>query len=1009
MPASRSQTGWQSLVRLTTLLTLAARTAQAQNGALVGRLLADDGHPVSAASVVLRSLRPSPASRYATSDETGAFRFGFVPAGTYHLAAYRIGFRPAVVDSVVITDGAAQAITLRMTQVAFGLESLVVAAPEIRIDKNDTELGRRLGPRELSQLPLPNDVRDAIAFLPGVRPDQVWGAATAQANAYRINGLGVNHPGVGGDLIQLSPHWLERIEVRGLGTGAESGDFQGGLIDYVTKSGGNRLQGELRLTGQSPSLNGSNLDVTGVGTEPAHRRDIDGYVGGPIVRDRLFYAGFAQWLTRDYQVLNRLRQIPGTFSPRVPEEDARKLLGTLTWKPNANSSVNLMVGHFRADVDRLGLDGFASPEATLQGRQRTTLYQVDWQRNWSAAAWTEVRLGGYTSSDRRDPYAGTGVPGIATIATVTPRLYQNAPMSELRKPSSRSAGVSTDWLFRLGGLGHHLKAGAEYSGGSWRFERHRNGGVTWRPGDRISPNGFDPTVPSTWVFSGVITSTWGGEINLDSGVENTALYLQDNIQLLPRLGLNLGARWGHWVGRIAPAGSTDRFTALTDAALEPRIGAILDLNGRGTFVLKAHWGRYHQGMFASLFDRVAGTNVFSNEERWEYTGQPFADPRTVFTIPERGALAQAGLFHLVESIRLNETGKVVNYKQPYVEQGVLGVERTLGAHWKAAAVGVHRRNKNMVALVDRNIDRNYTVYTDVRVLDRFGRPVSFGGKDLILPKVAVSNEDILYWLRLIQAGLVTGPEYLPPVLTPQQLGQLTYDPDFVLTNVPQANRRFDQLQLSIEARYPRWWASASGTFTRLKGNLNSITGNDDYSTSGAGPFVRLNEQFNFDGFLNNQSDIELKGQVGGRLWAGLDAGLAVAFFTGDRVTPTLTLSNLLYEFDLPKLDSVRGEPQRLRSIFFQTTAGQRILLEPRGTFRYASRTSVDLHLQRGFRVGRSELVATADGFNILGSSSTTEIQTSLNGEFDGDPDSKYRAVRNRVPPRTVRLGAYWRF
>ncbi|HEV8196863.1 MAG TPA: hypothetical protein VGP87_09510, partial [Gemmatimonadales bacterium] len=238
---------------------------------------------------------------------------------------------------------------------------------------------------------------------------------------------------------------------------------------------------------------------------------------------------------------------------------------------------------------------------------------------------------------------------------------------------------------------------------------------------------------------------------------------------------------------------------------------------------------------------------------------------------------------------------------------------------------------------------------------------------------------------------------------------LTYEPDNVLTNVPQATRRFDQLQLSATARYPSWWVQVSGTYTNLKGNLNSLTGTDDYTTSGAGPYVRLNEQFNSYGDLNNQSEIELKLSAAGNLKYGFRGGVFATFFSGDRVTPTLTMSDLLLEFALPDTSSTGQPPVKLRGLFFETIAGQRIFVQPRGTYHYPARTSLDFHLERAFQVGRAELSLALDAFNALGASTVSEIQTSVNGNFDPQDFSAYRQTLQRVPPRTFRLGAGVRF
>ena len=201
----------------------------------------------------------------------------------------------------------------------------------------------------------------------------------------------------------------------------------------------------------------------------------------------------------------------------------------------------------------------------------------------------------------------------------------------------------------------------------------------------------------------------------------------------------------------------------------------------------------------------------------------------------------------------------------------------------------------------------------------------------------------------------------------------------------------------------------SGTFTSLKGNLNSLTGTDDYTVTGAGPFVHINEQLNSYGNLNNQSVVELKLAVGGNLPYQFRGGAFVTYFSGDRVTPTLSISDLLLEFELPDSAGIPLRPKRIRSYFFTTIAGQRLFVQPRGTYNYPGRASVDLHLERGFPIGKTELSLALDAFNALGASTISDIQTSINGNLDPEAFSSYGQTRQRVPPRTLRIGAGVKF
>jgi hypothetical protein len=168
--------------------------------------------------------------------------------------------------------------------------------------------------------------------------------------------------------------------------------------------------------------------------------------------------------------------------------------------------------------------------------------------------------------------------------------------------------------------------------------------------------------------------------------------------------------------------------------------------------------------------------------------------------------------------------------------------------------------------------------------------------------------------------------------------------------------------------------------------------------------VRLNEQFNAFGGLSNQSEVEVKLQAGGNLPLGFRGGTFLSYASGDLLTPYLTLSNLLLEFDRPQFTDRPASDRILVDELVRTTTGHRLYLLPRGSLRYPARWTIDLHLERGFRAGGTQLVLTSDAFNLLGTDQTTEIQTSLTGDAAVGEFSGYGRVRNRVPPRSFRFG-----
>ncbi len=986
-------------------VTAPAAAQIASTGAIQGQVHGQDGRPVPSATVeVARTVVGF--RREALADSAGHFRIGFLPPGDYRIGVRRIGYRPTVVENVTVEAGSVTRLTIRLEAVATRLDAIVVTAPALSIDRERTEFGTAVGARELALLPLPNDSRDLVRYAIGARPDQVWGGATAQANNYQLDGIAVNHPGSGGDLIQPGVTWIEEVQVRGIGAGAEHGNFQGGIVNLVTKSGTNRFEGGLRANAENHRLNGSNLVPGEVGSEVSGRVEFDGHIRGPLIKDRLFYALFGQVISRDLRVLNQVPELGGTFVPSPPAETDHRFLAKLNWQPGPRDALVASLSRFETTTDRFGQTGFKVPAATNRLDAGTWLGSLSWQRTFSSRSFLEVKVSALDGSDRREPYGSTTAPGVQLLNEIDPREYQNAAFSETRSPRNLAATAAWDLFVTTGTVEHHFKIGAELSSGRWSFFRERNGGVTWRPAIRDRPPAFDPALPSTWVFNGVITSTWGGDITLDSRVRNDAAYIQDYIRITPRLNLNPGIRLGRWAGDLIGTGGAFMPVVRT-SALEPRIGLNYALTADGSLVAKAHWGLYHQSMFAGFFDRAAGSQVYRDEERWEYSGPAFTDPNTTLTLADRDRLANLGRFKKVQTVRLSETGLVTNYHQPYISQGVLGLEKTWGSRWKVEALYLRRRNEDMVSLVDRNAGSNYTMFYNVTVLDRFGRPFFLNGKPLALRQLAVSNEDIIYYWNLVKAGVLLGP-YTPPGMTGAQLDALTYRPDNILTNVGDAVRRFDQLELRLQARYPSWWFDVGGSLTRLDGNLNTVVGADDYGGSSAGPYVRPNEGFEAFGRLANQARLEIKARLGGNLPARFRGSVFASYASGDHYTPTLTLSNLLYQFDAEALPG----PQKDRLIpgfFFETTTGQRMFVQPRGSYTYPKQLTLDLHLEREFGLGRTSLVLAFDGFNLLGANAVTEVQTSYNGETDPFATGRLNAVRNRQAPRIVRIGTGVRF
>lgn len=981
------------------------RGSQAQEmGTLQGAVRDVTGAPVPAAIVEVE-LEGSAFRRGTSADAEGRYRLTGLPGGRYRVRVRHPGYA-TVADVVGVGRGeeATRNFTLRVRALVIDTVTVTTNSPAV-ISREDTEYATEINAAAMELLPLRPEVKDVVGLTPGARPEQVWGGSTQQANNYQLDGMAANHPGVGGDLVQPSILWIESVEVRGLGAAAEYGNFQGGLVNLVTKSGTNRFEGSARMNVESAALSGSNLEQYDVAAETDSRYDVEAEARGPIVRDRLHYYVAGQWVQRADRVVNHLRTREGFFAPGAIDRQERRLFGKLSWQPSAADQLVAYGGYVGVDVDRLGSTGYED-DAFVRGTAPTLFSNATYRRVLGPGALFEASVAGLSRDERREPYGDQSIPGVVLFGRGERPAYNSAAWRYRLAPSSITGSASTQWEMRTGPLTHTLKVGGELSRGDWLYERQRNGGMTWRPGFGLYYDSFDPGQTSTWRGPlSFVPVSFGGEVRLDADVRNGAAFIQDHIDIGPRLSISPGVRFGWWSGYLTPnSGVGERFRAMDDRAWDGRLGITIDLTGRNDLVLKAHGGRYHQSMFSQLYDRVRGSNVFSNEQLWYYYGTPERPDRT-FTVAERDALAASGRLVMVEEVRQNQTGPVVDYRQPYIDQLVMGLEKQLGRWWKAEVVYVDRRNRNMVALVDRNASTNYTMFEGIQALDAQGHPLFFDGQPVVLERVYVPNFALADYLK---ASAERGGRLpMPPGITIADTLGLTWNPDYVLTNVPRARRTFQQAQLVLRMAHPRYGGTASLVYSRLRGNLDNVSGYDE-SSALAGPFTNPNQSINYAGRLGNSSEWELKLWLYGALGRGFRGGVFWTQARGDRYTPVYTLSTFFTYAD--------GDSTELAQRLVQPVAGQPVMLRPRGSFEYPFRSLVDLHLERGVRLAGAEWMLTMDAFNVLGTATPTRYNTGVNDGSTGapvspgaEPETEYGAVRERVRPRSLRLGTTVRF
>jgi hypothetical protein len=220
-------------------------------------------------------------------------------------------------------------------------ESVVVEGAGSRIEARDPGFGTRFGPEDLTAFPTRRaSMFDFIRAAPGISPTSP-GSATATTvsafgsgtneNQFLIDGTNFTCPCNGIARAEPGIDFIQEIQVQSIGASAEYGNVQGAVINVVTRQGGERFLYDASYYGQAAGLTSQPVQLPyGSGQqastyERARYRDFTTNIGGPAIRDRL-------WFFTGYQHLRDYDSQPGSDPqfPRTYEQD--KIFAKVTWQ-----------------------------------------------------------------------------------------------------------------------------------------------------------------------------------------------------------------------------------------------------------------------------------------------------------------------------------------------------------------------------------------------------------------------------------------------------------------------------------------------------------------------------------------------------------------------------------------------------------------------------------------------------------------------------------------------------
>ena len=289
-----------------------------QTGTVTGRVESLDSARLPGVTVMATSAALQ-GERAAVTDVNGVYYLRALPAGTYSVRFATSDFQPSTRDNAVVNVGGITEINATMS-LAARTETVTVTAeaPSLIAAVTTSQV---YGKREIDALPMGRRPADIAEFAPGVSSPPttaagqvIIGGAFGFDNVFMINGVDVNDNILGTTNDLFVEDAIQEASVLTHGISAEYGRFSGGVVNVVTKSGGNIFSGSFRQNLSNPVwITETPRQVENGLTNPdLVSHTYEGTFGGPIVLNRLWFFSAGRYQHTDTQ--NTFTQTGGAFT-----------------------------------------------------------------------------------------------------------------------------------------------------------------------------------------------------------------------------------------------------------------------------------------------------------------------------------------------------------------------------------------------------------------------------------------------------------------------------------------------------------------------------------------------------------------------------------------------------------------------------------------------------------------------------------------------------------------------
>jgi hypothetical protein len=298
------------------MMTPFALTQTSTTGAIRGTVTDPQGAVIASATVTVTS-QGTAAVRTVVTDKAGQFTVGLLPPGDFTVTIAAPGFKTDNPGAITVTVTETARVDAKLV-LGSQSETVDVSSQGPALQVENATLGTVVDGRVIQELPLTNrnytqvltlsagitgDLNNAATLGKGT-PDVYANGASSISNNFHMDGADINNFGSGraGDFVQQagipipSPDALQEFKIQTTNYDAGFGRDAGANVDVVTKTGTNKLHGAVWEFFRNDVLNANDtfLKIAGQPRPAMKQNQFGGTLGGPIIKDKLFFFGTYQ-------------------------------------------------------------------------------------------------------------------------------------------------------------------------------------------------------------------------------------------------------------------------------------------------------------------------------------------------------------------------------------------------------------------------------------------------------------------------------------------------------------------------------------------------------------------------------------------------------------------------------------------------------------------------------------------------------------------------------------------